>query len=272
MDACIVIPARFASSRYPGKPLVPLRGASGQTRSLLARCVDVARAVDLGAGEGGAAQVFVATDDARIADEGARIGVDVIMTPDTCANGSERVAEAVARAGIEADIIVNLQGDAPLTPPHFLSDLIAAMRADPECGMATPCLRCDPETVGHLLADRRAGRVGATTVVRDGRGYALYFSKEVLPFGGGRADVADAAPIFHHVGVYAYRRAALRAYADWAPGPLERSEGLEQLRFLENGQPVRVVEVSAPGAAFWEVNNPSDVPLVEAYLARQRID
>lgn len=263
MDACIIIPARYASTRYPGKPLATLTGASGQKRSLIERSVMAARAASQGT-----IPIYVATDDDRIAAEARRIGADVIMTSDTCRNGTERVAEAVQSAGITAEIIVNLQGDAPLTPPHFVTALIQAMRSDPNCGMATPCLRCDEETVRNLLADRAAGRVGATTVVSDQKGRALYFSKEVIPFTNGKGVVDGVVPVFHHVGVYAYRASALSAYSAWQPGPLETLEGLEQLRFLENGHAIRTVEVSAPGAVFWELNNPSDVPLIEGYLAR----
>ncbi|MEF3047941.1 3-deoxy-manno-octulosonate cytidylyltransferase [Pseudotabrizicola sp. L79] len=263
MDACIIIPARYASTRYPGKPLATLTGASGTARSLIERSVMAARAASQGQ-----IPIYVATDDDRIAAEAGRIGADVIMTSESCRNGTERVAEAVAKAGITAEIVVNLQGDAPLTPAHFVTALIAAMRADASCTMATPCLRCDAETVKNLLADRQAGRVGATTVVSDHAGRALYFSKEVIPFTNGKGVVDGIVPVFHHVGVYAYRPAALAAYSSWQPGPLETLEGLEQLRFLENGHPIRMVEVSAPGAVFWELNNPSDVPLIEGYLAR----
>ena len=263
MDACIIIPARYASTRYPGKPLATLSGASGTRRSLIERSVIAARAASLGQ-----IPVYVATDDNRIANEATRIGADVIMTSDTCRNGTERVAEAVQKAGITADIVVNLQGDAPLTPPHFVTALIEALRQDPDCGMATPCLRCDAETVRNLLADRAAGRVGATTVVSDQLGRALYFSKEVIPFTNGQGVVDGVVPVFHHVGVYAYRQTALKAYAQWQQGPLETLEGLEQLRFLENGHSIKTVEVSAPGAVFWELNNPSDVSLIESYLTR----
>lgn len=262
MKACIVIPARYASIRYPGKPLARLRGASGVSRTLIERSVMAARAASRGA-----IPVFVATDDARIEAEARRIGADVIMTPTSCRNGTERVAEAVRRAGISADIIVNLQGDAPLTPPHFVTELIEAMAAQTECGMATPCLRCDGEAIRNLLADRQAGRVGATTVVSSRNGQALYFSKGMIPFINENGP-GNTAAIFHHVGVYAYRPDALAAYSDWEPGPLEMQEGLEQLRFLENGHPIRMVEVTAPGAVFWELNNPSDIALIEGYLAR----
>lgn len=266
-DACIIIPARYASTRYPGKPLVALRGAGGVARTLLERSVRAARAA-----AGDTIPVYVATDDARIAAEAERIGAAVIMTAESCRNGTERVAEAVRNAGITTDIVVNLQGDAPLTPAHFVGALIAALRDDPGAGIATPVLRCDEEAVRNFIADRQAGRVGATTVVSNRLGQALYFSKEVIPFTNGKGVVGGTVPVFHHVGVYAYRPAALAAYIGWEPGPLETLEGLEQLRFLENGHPVKTVEVSAPGAAFWELNNPSDVPLIEGYLARMGME
>lgn len=267
MDACIVIPARYASSRYPGKPLAKLRGASGVARSLIERSVMAARAAS-----DGEIPIYVTTDDTRIADEAQRIRADVIMTSPECRNGTERVAEAVALAQLDAEVIINLQGDAPLTPSHFVTALIDAMRLDQDCAMATPCLRCDPETITNLIADRRAGRVGATTVVFDQSGKALYFSKEVLPFTNGAGTANGMVPVFHHVGLYAYRPSALAAYAQWTPGPLEELEGLEQLRFLENGHPIQTVTVSALGAVFWELNNASDISLIERYLERMGWD
>tara|TARA_R110002072_G_scaffold67113_3_gene164912 strand:+ start:2240 stop:3043 length:804 start_codon:yes stop_codon:yes gene_type:complete len=267
MDACIIIPARYASTRYPGKPLVPLKGASGQPRTLIERSILAARAASQGQ-----IPIFVATDDERIAEEARRVGEDVIMTSPKCRNGTERVAEAISLGNISAEIVINLQGDAPLTPSHFVTLLIDAMRQDSECLVTTPCLRCDAETVRNLLADRQAGRVGATTVVFDRDQKALYFSKEVLPFTSGKGIVNDVVPVFHHVGVYAYRASALAAYAGLEPAPLENLEGLEQLRFLEYGLPIRMVEVSAPGTVFWELNNPSDASLIEGYLAKMNWD
>lgn len=267
MSVCIVIPARFESSRYPGKPLVPLTGARGTRRSLLERVLIAARkAAEVVEVSG----IHVATDDARIAAEAARLGAPVIMTDNTCQNGTERVAQAVARAGLRDEIVVNLQGDAPLTPPAFVAALVDAMRKDPSRQVATPVLRCSPEALENFLADRRAGRVGATTVVSDRAGQALYFSKEVIPYTGGQA--LHDVPVFHHVGLYAYRQPALRAYTQTGMTPLERVEGLEQLRFLETGQKIAAVEVEAYGADFWELNNPTDVPLIEGYLARMGMD
>ena len=263
MRVTILIPARYASSRYPGKPLALLRGATGIAKTLVERSWDAASAV------AGVDRVAIATDDDRIADAARSFGAEVAMTSPDCANGTERCAEALEPDAADDDIIVNLQGDAPLTPPWFVEALIEAMRADPACTVATPVLRCDARALAGFIEDRRAGRVGGTTAVFDRNAIALYFSKEVVPYTPRVDEDGDMAPVFHHVGVYAYRPAALRAYRGWQAGPLEQAEGLEQLRFLENGWPVRCVEVAARGAHFWELNNPVDVARIEAVLAER---
>ena len=266
MTTAILIPARYASSRFPGKPLAPLRGAGGVSKTLIQRSWEAARTVT------GADAVYVVTDDARIAETSAGFGADVLMTSPDCANGTARCAEAAGRLPAPSDIIVNLQGDAPLTPPWFVEALIEAMRVDPAIRVATPVLRCDRRAYLSFINDRREGRVGATTAVFNARGDALYFSKEVIPFLAEAPTETAKIPVFHHVGVYAYRTDALAAYPGWPAGPLEREEGLEQLRFLENGWPVHCVEVAAQGMGFWELNNPSDTPLVEAMLAERGIE
>lgn len=240
-----------------------LTGATGKARSLIHRSWDAARSV------AGVDAVFVLTDDDRIAAAAKAFGADVLMTSGNPRNGTERCAEALAQLGPGPEIIVNLQGDAPLTPPHYVEALVAAMQADTTIPMATPVLRTEPHHLSALQADRKAGRVGATTAVFTADGDALYFSKEVLPFADKAAETG--VPVFHHVGCYAYTRAALAAYADLPPGPLETTEGLEQLRFLENGIPVRCVEVDARGREFWELNNPSDIPLIEDIMKREGI-
>ena len=196
MPVLLVIPARYASSRYPGKPLVELVGARGEARSLVQRSWEAATSVT------GVDRVVVATDDARIADASRAFGAEVAMTPESCRNGTERCAAVLADLP-GYDVIVNLQGDAPLTPPWFVSALIEAMQ-DRERMMATPVLRCDAEALAGFLEDRRQGRVGATTAVFDRDGRALYFSKEVLPYTGRPLGPSETIPVFHHVGVYAY--------------------------------------------------------------------
>jgi len=259
MKTAIVIPARFASTRYPGKPLVVLRGPDG-AKSLIQRSWEAAMAVPC------VDAVYVATDDARIRDAAEAFGAKVLMTPSSCANGTERCAAALDVMGWEPDLVVNLQGDAPLTPAWFVSDLIAGFQADPSVHVTTPVLRCDLQTYRNFVEDRKQGRVGGTTAVFDTYMNALYFSKQVIPYVGDDLGEGDEIPVFHHVGVYAYRPDALREYADWAVGPLERLEGLEQLRFMERGLPVRCVEVEGKGRVFWELNNPEDVPRIEAVL------
>lgn len=260
MSVLIVIPARYASSRYPGKPLVTLRGSTGEAKSLIRRSWDAAMAVD------GVDRVVVATDDDQIREAADAFGAEVVMTATTCRNGTERCAEALDNLGGDYDIIVNLQGDAPLTPHWFIADLITGLQAHPQSAVATPVLRTDGRALNGLLQDRREGRVGGTTAVFGADHNALYFSKEVIPFTGKAYSDHDETPIFHHVGVYAYRPDALRAYPTWTPGALENLEGLEQLRFLERGTPMLCVEVDAKGRQFWELNNPEDVSRIETML------
>lgn len=265
MTAAIVVPARYASTRYPGKPLVPLKGAGGIPKPLIRRSWEAACAVP------GVTRVVIATDDDRIADAARGFGAEVAMTPESSRNGTERCAAALAELP-DADIIVNLQGDAPLTPPAFVTALLEAMAAEPAIQVATPVLRVTPEILRRLLADQRAGRVGGTTAAIGTGGDALYFSKSVIPHVPEAAIGSGDLPVFLHIGVYAYRRAALAAYAALPPTPLELLEGLEQLRFLEHGHRVRVVEVASPGYDIWELNNPQDVVPIEAALAARGLD
>ncbi|WP_170606445.1 3-deoxy-manno-octulosonate cytidylyltransferase family protein [Ruegeria arenilitoris] len=266
MSVLIAIPARYASSRYPGKPLVPLTGAKGATMTLIERSWRAAMSVS------GADRVVVATDDDRIRQVSEGFGAEVVMTSESCRNGTERCAETLAKLNGGYEIVVNLQGDAPLTPHWFIEDLISGLRAAPQAGVATPVLRCDGDALNGLLNDRKHGRVGGTTAVFGNDKSALYFSKEVIPFTSETYDSSDDTPVFHHVGVYAYRPDALAAYPNWHIGPLETLEGLEQLRFMENGRKVLCVEVEAKGRQFWELNNPQDVAKIEEMMAAMGLE
>ena len=261
--ALIVIPARYQSSRFPGKPLVALTGATGVKSTLIERSWTAAKSVP------GDHKVVVSTDDDRIADAARAFGAEVVMTSDQCRNGTERCAETAKTLGYDG-VVVNLQGDAPLTPPWFVSALIDHMD-NSDAPVATPVLRCDPMALNGFLEDRQNGRVGATTAVFDKAGRALYFSKEVLPYTGRRFADDEICPVFHHVGVYAYRADVLDLYSGWDEGTLEGWEGLEQLRFMENGVAVSCVEVDARGRQFWELNNPIDVDRLETIMREQNI-
>ncbi len=261
----IIVPARYASSRFPGKPLHPIRGADGKMRPLVQHSYEAACHVP------GVDRVAVATDDTRIADVVRGFGGDVMMTPEHCANGTERVAACLDQLA-DADLIVNFQGDALLTPPDAVAALIDAMRNDPALPVATVAMPASPETYAHLAADAAAGRVGGTTVVVDRHGRALYFSKRILPYLPEGVLPDPRNPVLLHLGLYGYRRAALGLYLGAEPSWLEQAEGLEQLRFLAHGIAVRVVEVMPPAWDMVEVNNPGDVAIVEAMLRRRDDD
>ena len=260
MNSVILIPARFQSSRYPGKPLVELKGASGKAKPLIQRSVEAARRVR------GVSGVFVVTDDERIADACGGFGIGVIMTSPECRNGTERCAEALASLH-EPDLVINFQGDALLTPPAFVEALIARVGEDPGVMVATPAMRLRSDEVRALQAEEAAGRVGGTTVVTDARGNALYFSKRLIPHLPTGALDGPLSPVRLHVGVYAYRPQALARYAATPVSELETLEGLEQLRFLAAGVTVAVAEVETPAFALRELNNPEDVAPIEEALA-----
>lgn len=261
-EYAVIIPARFGSSRFPGKPLVELRGASGKSKSLVERSWEAARgAVPI-------ENIWIATDDVRIEKAAREFGAQVVQTSSSCRNGTERCWDAVSRAGIAADVIVNLQGDAPLTPPLAVELLIDTMLDAPGMNVASPMVRCSSAMADRLMADDRAGIVGGTTVVCDSSMNALYFSKRVIPY---TPDRLAQPPIFLHMGLYGYRRDALAAYAGLEPTALELVEGLEQLRFLQAGIPIRMIEVGNPPGGLWEVNNPADIVSVETALAERRI-
>ncbi|MBC6443237.1 MAG: 3-deoxy-manno-octulosonate cytidylyltransferase [Rhodobacteraceae bacterium] len=261
MSVLIVIPARYASSRFPGKPLVELKGFSGISKTLIRRSWDAAMAVE------GVDRVVVATDDRRISRAAQTFGAEVVMTSSNARNGTERCAEVAEKLSDQYEVICNLQGDAPLTPPWFMERLIDGLRAAPDAAMATPVMKCSPEASERFREDRRNGRVGATTAIFTADKRAIYFSKEVLPFSG-----APGTVVYHHIGIYAYRPTELRAYTALPQGWLEKIEGLEQLRFIENGRPVQCVEVASEGREFWELNNPEDTMRIESILEKSGIE
>jgi 3-deoxy-manno-octulosonate cytidylyltransferase (CMP-KDO synthetase) len=265
VNTVILIPARYQSSRYPGKPLVGLKGVSGASKPLIQRSVEAARRV------AGVSGVFVTTDDDRIADACTAFGVGVIMTSPECRNGTERCAEALGSLH-DTDLVINFQGDALLTPAGFVESLIARMQDDSDALVATPAMRLRSDEVRALQAEEAAGRVGGTSVVTDNQGYALYFSKRLIPhLPAGTLD-ASMSPVRMHVGVYAYRPEALERYVATPVSELESLEGLEQLRFLAAGISMAVVDVETPPFTLRELNNPEDVAPIEQGLAEAGLE
>ncbi len=256
MKAAIVIPARYGSSRFPGKPLAPISG-----KTMLERTWRIASAA-------GADMVVVATDDARITSAATEFGAVVVNTPSECANGTERVYEALNKLAQTPDIVLNLQGDAVLTPPWVLHDLIDVMKRDRSVMMATPAVQLTVEQYKDLASEKARGIVGGTFVVFDKHNNALYFSKSPIPFLRS-IEGATKPPLYRHIGLYAYRYETLKQYLQLPQGPLEEIEGLEQLRALENGISIRVVVVNYKGRTHWSVDSPTDVQRVEAIIAQE---
>jgi 3-deoxy-manno-octulosonate cytidylyltransferase (CMP-KDO synthetase) len=234
-----VIPARFAASRFPGKPLALIAGVP-----MLRRVWEGARTAKR------LHRVLVATDDARIADACASFGAEAVLTDPGHPTGTDRIAEIAADLGDA--VIVNVQGDEPLIEGFVIDAAVDALAADPAAPMATVVHAAEP---GALADPNRV------KVVLDRQGRALYFSRSPIPFQ--RTD-APAAPIWQHVGLYAYRREFLLRFVTLAPTPAERAESLEQLRVLEHGFPIQVAVVE--GWRGISVDVPADVTHVEARL------
>lgn len=257
MGTVIVIPARYGSSRLEGKPLKVIAG-----RTLIGRVWNVARAVK------GIDGVYVATDDRRIADHVREFGGHAIMTPETCNNGTERVFAAIRALTPAPTHVLNLQGDALLTPPWVVERLVEEMARDPDAEMVTAAVRMRWGAYQDFLDTVASGRAGGTTVTFDRLGYALYFSKGPIPFVRRDSPLfgKDSAPLYRHVGIYGYRLDTLRRYLALEAGPLECTEKLEQLRALEHGIPLRVIEVDYRGRTDVAVDNLEDIARAEAII------
>lgn len=242
MKVLCIIPARYASTRLPGKPLADIDG-----KPMICRVYERARAARL------PYEVLVATDSEAVLEAVRRSGGRAVLTAKDHATGTDRLAE-VARARAEADVIVNVQGDEPLIDPAVIDRLAAAFEDDPALQMAT--------LKTPMTDEAEMQNPNNVKVVTDKSGHALYFSRSLLPYPRNAGAV-----VYKHIGVYAYRRAFLLQYAAMEPTPLEQAESLEQLRALENGYKIKVLETDA---TFIGVDTPEDLAKVNAiYKARR---
>lgn len=226
----VVIPARYGSTRLPGKPLLDIAG-----KPMIAHVCERALQAE-------AEQVVVATDDRRIFDAVEKLGLQVVMTDPNHQSGTERIAEVAATLGWrDEDVVVNLQGDEPLIPPDYINDVASALSGQQLAGMATLAARIEDQD--------EIFNPNAVKVVLDKQGYALYFSRAPIPWQRGvfpeRADLTnEAQPFLRHIGMYAYRVDFLKRYCSWSASPLEGVESLEQLRVLWYGEKIRVHTVA----------------------------
>jgi 3-deoxy-manno-octulosonate cytidylyltransferase (CMP-KDO synthetase) len=236
-----VIPARYASTRFPGKPLADIDG-----RPMIEHVYRRAAAASA------VSQVIVATDDLRIATRVTAFGGHVRLTKPTHETGTDRLAEVAAT--LDCDVVVNVQGDEPLIDPRAIDELVAPFAADPSVQMTTLYRRI------HDAADLTNPNVAK--IVLDRSGYALYFSRAPIPHI--RDPRGGWPPLYRHIGLYGYRRSVLMVLAGLEPTPLERAESLEQLRALEHGIRIKAVETAHES---FEVNTPEDLEQVRRLLA-----
>lgn len=240
----IVIPSRFGSSRFPGKPLHPLNG-----KPMILHVIDRAR-------ESKAANIVVATDDRRIASVCEQAAADVEMTSESHVSGTDRIAEVATRRGWpDETIIVGLQGDEPATPASLLNQLAKNLHTDDDANMATFC-----KSIENIEDYQNSNRV---KVVRDHRKMALYFSRASIPARREKITATNFPQSYIHIGLYAYRCDYLKQFSSLAPALIEQEEQLEQLRVLFNGGRIHVDLVDEVAAG---VDHPDDVPAVEALL------
>lgn len=265
MKTAIIIPARYASTRLPGKPLAMIAG-----QTMLQRVVDIAKAA---AQNDPNISVHVATEDSRIADHAAELGVDCLITSEHCLTGTDRVEDAVSQLQEQPDFVLNLQGDAPLTPSDFLTAMIDTFAKAP-CDMVTPVTQLSWAQLDKLRDSKATTPFSGTTAIFDeSTGRAFWFSKQILPAmrkeDKMRAQNPEFSPVYRHIGLYGYSRSFLAMYVTLAEGKFEAMEGLEQLRALENGYLIRCVPVDYQGRASMSgVDSPEDVARAEEMIAK----
>ena len=262
MRITIAIPARYASTRFAGKPLAEIGG-----QSMLSRVVDLARNV---AADHDDINVFVTTEDQRIADHAAQIGVACIMTSDDCATGSDRVLAALRQIDEWPDFVLNLQGDAPFTPPSVVRAIINAAQSNPKAEVITPVHALSWDDLDRLRGAKETTPFSGTTAVLDGNDQALWFSKNIIPairHEEALRAASDISPVHQHIGLYGFRTDILERFCDLPMGVYEKLEGLEQLRMIENGIKIRAVKVAIDkGQIQSGVDTPEDLARANALI------
>lgn len=265
MQTLIVVPARYGSTRFPGKPLAEINGISMLRRT--------ARIAELASAEIENCRYVVATDNALIETHCQAHDLDYVMTSSALKTGSDRAlaaAEALEQAaGQYFNRIINLQGDAPFTPVSHIVKLAEALT--PDVDVATPYIQLSWEALEALRAHKVDTPFSGTTVIVGPGGKAIWFSKNIIPAIRKQADLEqenELSPICRHIGLYGYAREALQRFTAYPESHYERLEGLEQLRLIENGMTIECVRVDTPKVAISGIDAPSDVALAEALITK----
>lgn len=240
MSVAIVVPARFASSRFPGKPLAKI-GCHTMLEHTCFAALKAAQSLNQ-------CDVIVATEDERILNHAQEIkGIQAVLTPDTCLTGSDRVLAALEALSLSPKVVINLQGDAPFTPAHFLIQIAQVLLDYPDYSVATPAVRLTWEALDSLRESKKNTPFSGTTVVMDENQKALWFSKNIIPAMRHEKKLRESdiySPVYQHIGLYGFQLEALKKFVSLPESIYEKIEGLEQLRLLENGLSIRIEKVS----------------------------
>lgn len=267
MKIAIIIPARYGSTRFPGKPLALING-----KAMIDHVYDLAVEASKDYKD---VSVIIATDDERIEAHAKSKGHEVLMTSDTCKTGSDRVLEAAVKLPDQPDIVINLQGDAPLTPLSALEKVIREFSANPQAQVVTPVQQLAWNDLDKLRRNKETTPFSGTTAVMNKRNRAMWFSKNIMPamrkedsyrHGG------ELSPVYQHLGLYGYRFDVLKKFVNLPEGKYEELEGLEQLRFLENDIDIQCVEIPHDDIVHSGVDSPEDIARAETIMrAKARV-
>lgn len=265
MKLLIAIPARYASQRFPGKPLVKIQG-----KTMLQRVYDIAC---LAAHKYNDIECIVATEDVRIMAYCTANNINSMLTSDACKTGTDRIQEIVAKLPTKPEFVINLQGDNPLCPPWIVAAVIDTYLTNNTAQVITPCVRLTWQELAQLRASKKTTPFSGTTAIVNQTGQAIWFSKTILPAIRNEEQLKINEPIFspvlRHIGLYGYRVDILQQIATLQESYYEKYEGLEQLRFLENGIKVQVALVDYQGRESMSgIDAPEDITRAEALLAR----
>lgn len=262
MSIAIAIPARYGSTRFPGKPLAEIAG-----RSMIGRVMDLAQSI---VDSNDDVSYFVTTDDKRIADHVLGIGAACIMTPPSVPTGSDRVLSALRQFDEWPDFVINLQGDAPFTPPHVVQAMIDTFKTNPRAEVITPVHRLSWDDLDRLREMKTTTPFSGTTAVIDEDNRALWFSKNIIPAIRKEDDLRETdafSPVHQHMGLYGFRTDVLEKFCALPQGTYEELEGLEQLRMIENGIKIQTVPVQIEtGHIQSGIDTPEDVQRAEEFL------
>jgi len=267
MKTAIVIPARYNSSRFPGKPLAKIEG-----ETMLERVVKIGREAQLHEPD---IDLYVATEDERIESHCNEIGVKCVMTSDTCPTGSDRILEALKKINQKHEFVIGLQGDAPMTQPNTIKRMIEVAQKY-QTDVVTPVVKLRWRELDELRKNKFTTPFSGTTAVINENGDALWFSKNIIPAIRDEAQMRatkEFSPVHQHLGLYGYRVEVLEYFVSLPQSQYEKLEGLEQLRLLENGVEIKTVVIETEaGAAQSGVDTPEDAVRIGDLLSKKNLE